>query len=619
MTVQVAVHAHGQGYFSVRLGGSDLDIASLSRAIQPHASPQIGLADPGIFLVPAPRLLSVFAALAALGRAVPIELDLDQPAEAALQTLHADTATLRAAMAQQVKPAVFELPGNFRRILTPEQADDVASLLALPHGANFSVPGAGKTTVTLALYSVLKSRGVVSRLVVVCPRNAFLPWEEEVLACFTDAPLVARLTGGAFRVKAMLQQDLAEISLVSYSQVAYCQGDLERFMYQHPDVHLVLDESHRIKRGVAGIWASAVQSLAPLARRRDILSGTPLPNGPVDLSAQLRFLWPYQTIISESDLASAPTDLVSRRLRPMYVRITKNELDLPKQRITKTAVAMGRYQRELYDFVRSSTAASRTVDLADRVTLTQMRHNVTRLLQITSNPSLIAHQVDEFDLPPLDVDADKSLGEIFRNYARHETPPKFLAVYERVKARAAEGKKTIVWSIFVRNLRMLSQLLQDFGPVVLHGGIPTSLEGGEPEEGTREAVIHRFKTSNESLVLVANPAACGESISLHTVCDYAIYLDRNFNAGQLLQSMDRIHRLGLAKDRETTYEFLISPDSIDEVVDTRLNAKNRDLFAVLADKELEQLWLDVDSADADAEFDQKDAQATLEHILESRR
>ena len=66
----------------------------------------------------------------------------------------------------------------------------------------------------------------------------------------------------------------------------------------------------------------------------------------------------------------------------------------------------------------------------------------------------------------------------------------------------------------------------------------------------------RFKESEDCMVLVANPAAAAESMSLHTVCDHALYLDRDYNAGRYLQSQKRIHRLTEGEDRIKTIEFL---------------------------------------------------------------
>ena len=67
--------------------------------------------------------------------------------------------------------------------------------------------------------------------------------------------------------------------------------------------------------------------------------------------------------------------------------------------------------------------------------------------------------------------------------------------------------------------------------------------------------------------------SCSEGISLHTVCHHALYLDRNYNAAQFLQSADRIHRLGLDPNQTTFIEFVFSPGTIDESVNRRLAFK----------------------------------------------
>ncbi len=82
---------------------------------------------------------------------------------------------------------------------------------------------------------------------------------------------------------------------------------------------------------------------------------------------------------------------------------------------------------------------------------------------------------------------------------------------------------------------------------------------------------------------MANPAACAEAISLHTVCHHAIYVDRNYNAAQFLQSQDRIHRLGLSPDVETTLEILVAPDTVDDSVARRLSVKIARMAEVLND------------------------------------
>ena len=63
-------------------------------------------------------------------------------------------------------------------------------------------------------------------------------------------------------------------------------------------------------------------------------------------------------------------------------------------------------------------------------------------------------------------------------------------------------------------------------------GVPSkSEEDNFTEFDSREENIRRFKEDPECMVLVANPAAAAESISLHKHCNYALYLDRTYNAG----------------------------------------------------------------------------------------
>ena len=54
------------------------------------------------------------------------------------------------------------------------------------------------------------------------------------------------------------------------------------------------------------------------------------------------------------------------------------------------------------------------------------------------------------------------------------------------------------------------------------------------------------------------PAAAGEGISLHHAAHDAIYLDRSYVSTHYLQSIDRIHRLGLNEGVET-HIWIIKP------------------------------------------------------------
>ena len=105
-------------------------------------------------------------------------------------------------------------------------------------------------------------------------------------------------------------------------------------------------------------------------------------------------------------------------------------------------------------------------------------------------------------------------------------------------------------------------------------------------------IINAFRNDPSRRVLVANPAAAGESISLHHVCRYAIYVDRTYNAGNFVQSRDRIHRYGekdgviTCREKETFYYYLTTEGTIDERVNASLSRKIHNMARLLEDDSL---------------------------------
>ena len=479
------------------------------------------------------------------------------------------------------------MAAGFKRDLKPFQYRDLAHLLALSHGANFSVPGAGKTTVAYALHALERGRGRVSRMLVVAPLSAFAAWGDEMGECFTEPLRVARLTErGALR---------ADVVLVNYQRLATSYEQIVGWVIDSP-THVILDEAHRMKRGKVGEWGRACLDLAHLATRRDILTGTPAPQHPSDFIALIDFIWPHQStrILPEAARRAEPPpttmSAVSARLSPLFTRTTKAELDLkaPDRRVE--FVTMKPLQGEIYDALRTKMRHATNVHPRDRAKWGQMGEVVMYLLEAASNPALLARAVTGADgvnlqWPSLAIPPHSDLGEKVLHYGQHEVPAKFEKLITMVAANASGGRKTLVWSNFVGTITTLAEeLLVPYGPAVVHGAVPSAAE--DVEYTTREGELRRFREDPDCFVLLANPAAMSEGVSLHHQCHDAIYVDRTFNAGQYLQSVDRIHRLGLAPGTETRIRFLVSRDTVDETVDERIRTKAERLSVMLSDASL---------------------------------
>jgi SNF2 family DNA or RNA helicase len=612
------------GLFAVTVEGTSLDALSLRGIVAEYSSdppqdPEVAVAT---YRVAAPKLPALLSAVAPAARRAGFSLEQDEASAEVLALALREAAALKRALDGSLRSVRFRLSPNFRRKLTPKQHDAVAWLLALPHGANFSVPGAGKTTITLAVHDVLRSRGEVAHLLVVAPRNAFAPWEEEVVACFREAPRVVRLAGGSDRIRSLLREveQPGTIFLVGYQQAYFALDVLEEWLASHAAVHLVLDESHKIKSPRRGPWGSTVLALGLLTKRRDILTGTPAPHALSDLGTQVEFLWPTQAILTDGQLRDPNAEsAVSDVLRPLYVRIRKRDLGLRDPVIKPVPIAMGPLQRQIHDHIAANTSRSVGALRSDRPdALSKLRPHVIRLLQAASNPALMLADAEDFDLPQLPLKEGSELQELFAAYHQHEVPSKMAYAIRVAQERASKGRKTIVWTSFVRNTEMLARLVPHLHPIVLHGGVPTALDMDDVPEDSREAKIDKFKNDPACSLMIANPAACSESVSLHRQCDHALYLDRTFNAAALIQSMDRIHRLGLPPNALVTYELLISPHTIDEVVDRRLSEKVRRLGRLLDDETLWTMDLEMeDDGDALA-FDSQDAAAVIAFLQTER-
>ena len=454
------------------------------------------------------------------------------------------------------------LAGGFTgRPLTPEQVRNVAKLLTLPSGATFSVPGAGKTTEALAIYTL--KRVPETRLLVVTPKNALSVWEEQVEICLPGlSHEIVLLVGGAARIEAALATKPL-MALISYQQMARVEGLLGRYLSDHP-TFLFVDESHRMKRGVNGASGSCLLELSSLPTLKLLLSGTPMPNSVSDLVPQFQFLYP-EIRVSEETVISA--------FRPVFVRTTKSELGLKPPIRARIDVEMSEPQARLYAALVDETCRqfeSSPMLARDQRAFRAVGSCVLHLIEAVSNPALLAHS--NIAGHPLLADAIST------------ESTRIQAACRIARDLAAEGKKTVIWSYFVGTVEGVADLLRDCGAVFIDGGVDSSID--ETETESREAKLRQFHDDPRCKVLVANPAACGEGISLHTVCHHAIYIDRTYNAGQYVQSEDRIHRLGLAPDQDTIITVLRAPGTIDDSVDRRLIAKIRAMGEALDDPDL---------------------------------
>lgn len=493
--------------------------------------------------------------------------------------------------------------------LKPYQANNLSALLSLENGANFSVPGAGKTTVTFALH--LLAPAVVDRLLVVAPRNAFMAWEEVIEECLAEhAPGHVRqpfvqLVDGEARIAELLSTNPSRM-LITYDQLVRVESLIEDLLARNR-VHLVLDEAHRMKAGTASRRGAVLLKIGYMAVRRDILTGTPMPQSPSDMQSQLDFLWPGAGLGGRVSAGETPRSVLGN----LYVRTTKQQLRLgPRERIP-VPVTLTDAHLAFYAVLRNDVHAQVSQLRQGRVgfNLIRARRSVMRLLQASVNPLLLASD--------LAASAD-GRGELLQAVIAEGPSARLLKAVELARQFAAEGRKTLIWTSFRSTVEQLHTLLRELEPAVIDGSTGV---GDEDDDSTRQGQIRRFKTDPRCMVMVANPAAASEGMSLHMVCHDAVYLDRSYNATHYLQSIDRIHRLGLPEGTITRVHILqnrLPPEvgSIDLSVARRLGVKIRRMEEMLGDEDLHELALDEENVGNDLEdsIDERDIVDLLDEI-----
>lgn len=482
------------------------------------------------------------------------------------------------------------------RPLLDHQIYGLHHALRIQHAANFSVPGSGKTTTALCVYAVLKQQKTVSKLLLIGPASSFVPWQDEFRETFGREAKAVRLVGSSARRAELFQSlDDAELLLCTYQMAFRERHNLVRVLRTHPCL-LVLDESHYIKNIGLGPWASTAQELAPYATRRMILTGTPMPHSPRDLWSQFTFLWPSEALLKDrlsfDQRSSAPNIIheLKPELKPFFVRTKKSDLDLPKldmkfERLKEPEIPhRQKLIIRLLELKTLQQARNLGLGSTDMATLRRWRRARTiRLLQASSNPALLASSVSELGETGEALDSEPTLTKLLRDYSKAEVPAKVHWTVNKVHELTSLGKKVVVWATHVGNLLLLKNLLTDLNPLLAYGGVPAYEEEDDPEFESRERNIREFKTLKDRRVLLANPGACSESISLHTVCQDAIYLERTFNCGQFLQSMDRINRVVMPRGTRATYHIPLIPCAVEQVLDQRLAERQRALYALLDD------------------------------------
>ena len=464
------------------------------------------------------------------------------------------------------------------RPLKPQQVQASFYLATMKRAANFSVPGAGKTAMTYGAFAYLSSVSMdeVNKLLVIAPLNAFEAWRTEFIEVFGDKRQLSFMNLKDFDNPADIRTNwgIANVIVINYESLFGWKLSVLNALIDEKTM-IAFDEVHRIKNPVGKRARNALE-LGKQARYHYVLTGTPIPNSYRDIYNFLHLLYDneYESFfgwdIHELEVSNA--NEINEKMQPFFWRTTKKDLNVPEAEPDQLVIVQ---------------PSSRQADLSK--TIHEVETNVLgryiRLLQASTNPALLTEKINLQDVGFLFDEIDYSLESALDSVEQSRTKqrmyldagvdsmvtPKFVAGMQLIEQLVAEGKKVIVWGMFVGTMHKVNNELKE-------KGILSHLIYGQTPKEDRVELINQFR-SGPVQVLISNPATLGESISLHQTVHDAVYFEYNFNLTFLLQSRDRIHRLGLADDQYTRYYYLMTEGNkahngfIDRLVYNRLKEK----------------------------------------------
>jgi SNF2 family DNA or RNA helicase len=315
--------------------------------------------------------------------------------------------------------------------------------------------------------------------------------------------------------------------------------------------YIILDESQLIKNPQSKLFR-AVKQLK--SKHRLVLTGTPIENSLVDLWAQLSFLndgllgnLPYfkeeYAIPIEKNGSTQQEEKLQKIISPFILRRTKEMVarDLPSLTEQIYYCEMSEEQKSLYE-EKKSEIRNMILDNITRMGTDKSRFVILKglmQLRLLSNHPRLYLGDDSEELNTKVIPSGK-FEEVVRNL-------------ENLKA---EGHKVLVYSQFVKHLRLFKEYFEA-------NGHDYSILTGQTINDERQKVIKEFQEDPEKNFFLITLKAGGVGLNL-TAAEYVFLLDPWWNPAVENQAISRAHRIGQER-KVFSYKF-ITRDTIEEKI-----------------------------------------------------
>lgn len=423
-------------------------------------------------------------------------------------------------------------------------------------------PGMGKTTTIYAIYSILKSKSFVKRVLVIAPlRVCYNVWPTQCHEWAEFDHFQVKILHGKDKDKNL--KDLsADIYCVNPEGLPWLTGAVKAgkrkmvldpkklaYLKEHFDV-LVVDESTKFKDTGTSRFQILRQFIKNF-RRRYILTGTFSPNGLLDLFGQVYILdegdslGPY--ITGYKNKYFYPTDhlgynlaphswapeAVAQKIAPLCLVLDRNEhLDMPELIFNDIVVELPLAARGKYDLMESALVA-----LLDEGNIIAANAAVaTSKCRQIANGALYLEDHSHVNIHDAKLDALEDLVD------------------------QMSGEPLLVAYEFKFDLERIQERLKC--PALGQGSMK------------QDADLIMAWNSGRIPVLLGHPASISLGLNLQGACANMCWYGLTWNLEQYLQTIDRIYRQG-QKSPHVIVHRILAKDTLDERVLQVLDSKEK--------------------------------------------
>lgn len=449
--------------------------------------------------------------------------------------------------------------------------------------------GTGKTKVIIDDFTKLFLDRELDGVIIIAPKGCYLNWIDEELPAHLPLEFRERYcriewwssshkAGRLRRMSKILtaEDNKLDIFCINIEALRTKRGMVAaRLFCRNHYAMAVVDESQVIKDHKAK-QSRACYELRDLSTYRRIMSGTPMPNGPLDIWGQALFLKPgllkfqeYQmfklffALVKKITQGSRSWEMItgyrnteelSDWIREFSYRQLKSEcLSLPPKVFQTVTIERTPQQEEAYQRFKSEVILEFE---GGELTSTSALRTMMKLHQINCGHVIIdkKNKRDPDQIVHFDHNRIKALLGIIGQLGNTE--------------------KVLIWALFKQDMVNIVKALADkYAPEsVVH------YYGATKEDARREALV-RFKGDPTCRFLVGHPESAGRSLTLVQAA-YSIYYSYSHNLEHYLQSQDRNHRPG--QTRTVVYTRIAVRKSIDVSILATLEAK-KDLQSSILD------------------------------------